>query len=48
MTEFLKLKGNDSTEEKYIEADNVWDLRNAIKQAYKQKNEHQQKKTFMQ
>ena len=45
--EFKKLKGNDCTEDMYLEAGNTWDLENATKEAYKQK-QTLTKKAFMQ
>ena len=36
-TEFKMLKGNETTEDKYVEAGNSWDLENATKEAYKLK-----------
>ena len=34
--ELKKLKGDDNTEGKYVEAGNTWDLENATEEAYKQ------------
>ena len=34
--EFQKLKSNDRTEDKCVEASNTWDLENATKEAHKQ------------
>ena len=34
-----KLKGNDNTEDEWVEAGNTWDLQNATEKAYKQ-NKH--------
>ena len=45
--EFKKLKGNDNTEDKYVEAGNTWNLENATKR-HMSKNKNWQKKTAMQ
>ena len=45
--EAKKLKGNDNTEDKYVEAGNTWDLENATKEACEQK-QTLTKKTFLQ
>ena len=36
-TELEKVKGNDNTEDRYVEAGNTWDLENASWEAYKQR-----------
>ena len=36
-SQLKRLKGNDNTGDKYIEAGNTWDLENATKEALRQK-----------